>query len=244
MDLLCQYARVERPALVVDLGCGTGLSTVAWAERADRVIGLEPSPAMRAVALRRALPAHVEVRAGLGHATQVADASADVVTAVQSFHYMDPSPTLTEVARILRPGGVFAAIDCDGPHSVDWEVEVANHRFVQNAWRRQRELGLAGRGITWPRRWPKAGHLDSITQSGRFAFAKEALAHGVEYGSGARYVESTINWVVEFLDELHERGVTDEQLGLTAFRETAERLIGPHRRWFTSWRIRLGVKGL
>jgi hypothetical protein len=50
--------------------------------------------------------------------------------------------------------------------------------------------------------------------------------------------------VVEFLDELHAHGVTDEQLGLTVFRETAERLIGPNRRWFTSWRIRLGVKGL
>jgi trans-aconitate methyltransferase len=38
-DLLCRYARTERPRLVVDLGCGTGHSTTIWPARADRVIG-------------------------------------------------------------------------------------------------------------------------------------------------------------------------------------------------------------
>src|ERR1035437_4594814 len=43
VDVLCQIAQVERPGLVVDLGCGTGLSTRIWAGRAERVIGIEPS---------------------------------------------------------------------------------------------------------------------------------------------------------------------------------------------------------
>src|SRR5262245_66046663 len=50
LDTLCRYARVERPALVVDLGCGTGLSTCAWSGRAERVVGVEPNPAMLAAA--------------------------------------------------------------------------------------------------------------------------------------------------------------------------------------------------
>jgi predicted TPR repeat methyltransferase len=50
LDVLCRYARVERPVLVVDLGCGTGLSTRAWSGVAEHVVGIEPNPAMLAVA--------------------------------------------------------------------------------------------------------------------------------------------------------------------------------------------------
>jgi SAM-dependent methyltransferase len=46
LDILTVVAGVERPGLVVDLGCGTGLATRAWAERADEVIGVEPNPRM------------------------------------------------------------------------------------------------------------------------------------------------------------------------------------------------------
>jgi SAM-dependent methyltransferase len=35
--LLPRIARTQRPDLVVDLGCGTGLSTRFWADRAERV---------------------------------------------------------------------------------------------------------------------------------------------------------------------------------------------------------------
>ena len=53
IDLLCQYARTERPALVVDQGYGTGLSTIAWAERAASVVGIGPASAMLAAAWQR-----------------------------------------------------------------------------------------------------------------------------------------------------------------------------------------------
>jgi len=39
-DVLCALAGVVRPALVVDLGCGTGSSTRYWAERAGQVVGV------------------------------------------------------------------------------------------------------------------------------------------------------------------------------------------------------------
>src|SRR3989442_5018022 len=45
-DVLTVVAGVERPALVVDLGCGTGLATRRWGERADEVDGGEPHPRM------------------------------------------------------------------------------------------------------------------------------------------------------------------------------------------------------
>ena len=59
--LLARYAGVERP-VVVDLGCGTGLSSRWAAGWADRVIGIEPNDDMRAVACR---PRHAERRVPL-----------------------------------------------------------------------------------------------------------------------------------------------------------------------------------
>src|SRR5215472_13569831 len=116
-DLLLQMIRLPRPALVVDLGSGTGLSTVMWAERAERVIGIEPNADMRDEALRKlaTLPhpneAHIEYREGTAQQTGLPDGCADIVTAAQSFHWMEPKATLAEIARILRPGGLFAAYD-------------------------------------------------------------------------------------------------------------------------------------
>src|SRR4051794_41584802 len=45
LELLARYARVETPAVVVDLGCGTGLSTRAWSGRGGRAVGVEANPA-------------------------------------------------------------------------------------------------------------------------------------------------------------------------------------------------------
>jgi SAM-dependent methyltransferase len=240
VDLLCQYARVERPRLVVDLGCGTGLSTEPWAARAERLVGVEPLPEMLAVARGR-LPPNVELVEAFAHETGLPDGSADVVVCVQSFHWMDPVPTLREVARMLRPGGVFAAVDYDGPASLDWEVEQAAIRFREEARRLRDELDVHV-GADEASFWPKEGHLGSIEASGSFAYVKEALLHGVGRGSAERYVQWTINQVVDYLDELHERGVTDDELGLTAFRATAERIVGRDGRWFVGYRVRLGVR--
>ena len=99
---MTRYAGVERPALVVDLGSGTGFSAEVWADRAQRVVGVEPNPAMREVAAARA-PANVSYVGTHAAETGIDSGAADVVTASQSFHWMAPGPTLAEVARILRP---------------------------------------------------------------------------------------------------------------------------------------------
>ena len=60
-------AGVERPALVVDLGSGTGLSTRFWAEHADAVVGVEPTPEMREVAVAATDGPDVSYRAASAH---------------------------------------------------------------------------------------------------------------------------------------------------------------------------------
>ena len=104
---------MERPRLVVDLGSGTGLSTKAWAERADEVVGVEASPEMRVQAEQATAADNVRFVQAYAQATGLPAGGADIVTCSQAFHWMEPEPTLAEAARLLRPGGVFAASDYD-----------------------------------------------------------------------------------------------------------------------------------
>jgi SAM-dependent methyltransferase len=239
LDVLCRYARVARPHLVVDLGCGTGLSAAVWTSRAERVVGVEPAPGMLAVARQRRAAPNLEVRRGPGHATGLPAGGADVVTAVQAFHYMDPAATLAEVARVLRPGGVFAAADYFGPVTSDWEVEAADEHLYRTAQRLRQELASP---YVRPRRWPKEGHLESLRRSGHFRFVKEVLLHSEEGGGAERYVRHALNYSVEDLAALRDRSVSDEALGLAALRRAADRFLGAGGRWVLSWRVRLGVR--
>lgn len=92
----------------VDLGAGTGALTRHLTGRAQTVIAVEPDDRMRAV-LEARVP-EAEARAGRGEAIPVPDASAQGVFASSSWHWMDPVPTLTEIHRVLNPGGVFGAV--------------------------------------------------------------------------------------------------------------------------------------
>jgi protein-L-isoaspartate O-methyltransferase len=66
LDLLTQVIHQPHPALVVDVGSGTGLSIAIWGERAKRVIGVEPNADMRREAARKVAghpyAAHIEYR--------------------------------------------------------------------------------------------------------------------------------------------------------------------------------------
>ncbi len=141
LDVLCRYARAEQPALVVDLGCGTGLSTRVWSGVAERVIGIEPNAAMLAAAEPAA---GVEYREAYSHDTGITAGAADIVTCSQSLHWMEPDATFAEAARVLRRGGVFAAYDYDWPPVIDPEVDDAFHAYqgASGRFRFSREIVL------------------------------------------------------------------------------------------------------
>jgi SAM-dependent methyltransferase len=237
LDVIAAVAGTERPRLVVDLGCGTGLSTRSWAGRAGEVVGIEPNPRMleRARAATTTLNARY-VEAYAADTTLPADA-ADIVTSFQAFHWMEPQPVLAEAARILRSGGVFAACDYDVPPVVQPEVDEA-FRFHFQARREARErLGISAGAATWP----KERHVEEIRASGRFRYARELVAHGwwetdAERLSGL--AESLGGPRQIFTDQAPEVEETFERL-----RETATRVLGD-RTWplLLCFRIRVGIK--
>src|SRR5262249_9629698 len=112
LDLLTLVIQTTHPALVTHLDSGTGLSSVVWGERARLVMGIEPNADMRAQAVHSVgehpYAAHIEFREGVANRTDLPDGCADIVTCAQSLHWMEPTSTLAEIARVLRPGGLFA----------------------------------------------------------------------------------------------------------------------------------------
>jgi SAM-dependent methyltransferase len=106
-------------AVVLDIGCGSGFHLPRFAERAARVIGVEPYPPLVALARRRTRRlGNVELRPGTAQQLPVADASVDLVHARWAY-FFGPGcePGLAEVARVLRRGGAAFVIDNDGTRS-------------------------------------------------------------------------------------------------------------------------------
>jgi SAM-dependent methyltransferase len=241
LDILTQLAQAPQPALVVDLGSGTGLSTAIWAGRAAAIVGVEPSADMRRQAEARtaALPdaANVRYQAGYSNATGLPDACVDIVTCSQSLHWMEPESTFAEIARILRPGGVFAAYDCDWPPTVNWAIEQAHHTFLAQLRVAEQTHGFS-RDV---RSWNKQQHLERMRESGQFRLTKEIVLHHVEQGGAERLVgvELSQGGVATLL----KNGVSEDEIGITAMRETAQRVLGDAIvPWYWSYRMRVGVK--
>jgi ubiquinone/menaquinone biosynthesis C-methylase UbiE len=189
LDLLAQLIQAPHPALVVDLGSGTGLSTAIWGERAERVIGIEPNASMRKEGQRKLeghpYAAHIEYRAGVAHETGLPDGCADIVTAAQSFHWMEPTATLAEIARILRPGGLFAAYDYDAPPAIHWELDLLSQEIIRHMVSLIQERGLAHT----LKIWPENKSLTPLRECGHFRFTREVLLHHIEQGDAARFLE-------------------------------------------------------
>ena len=241
LDLLTQLIDMPHPALVVDVGSGTGLSTAIWGERAELVIGIEPNADMRIQAVRKVedhpYAAHIQYREGVAHRTGLPDACADIVTAAQSFHWMEPASTLYEIARILRPGGLFAAYDYDWPPALNWELEQVYQEIDKHFDELMRERGLTG---NLPK-WPKNTHLNRMRDSGHFRFTRELFLHHIEQGDAARFLEMILTNAYSHQFKL--KTITEQEIGFDRLTRAAFQALGSKPiPWYFSYRVRIGIK--
>ncbi len=112
---------IDSARSVLDLGCGTGVAARAIARRpgfSGRVTGIDRSPHLIAAATRLAdedgLRSKVEFSAGDSHSLKLRDAEFDAVVAHTLFsHLDDPRGVLTEIVRVVKPGGKVGIFDGD-----------------------------------------------------------------------------------------------------------------------------------
>ena len=86
----------------LDLAAGTGRLTEQLLARGLDVVAVEPSDEMRAH-----VPTAAEALAGTAEDIPLGDGSVDLVVVGQAFHWFDAPRALTEIRRVLRPGGVL-----------------------------------------------------------------------------------------------------------------------------------------
>ena len=111
IDALGEAARGS----VLDVACGPGILSAAIAKAARQVVACDLTPQMLTKAAQRCADAGLDnVTFREGNATELpfADAAFDAVVTRLSVHHFDrPGRAMSEVFRVLRPGGSFVIAD-------------------------------------------------------------------------------------------------------------------------------------
>ncbi|WP_372486218.1 class I SAM-dependent methyltransferase [Stenotrophomonas sepilia] len=107
LDWLHGPMGVSHQARVADIGAGTGISSRPFLASGHPLVAVEPNAAMRAAAEQWLAPQYPDFSAidGRAEATGLGDASIDLVSVAQAFHWFDTVAVRAEWQRILRPGG-------------------------------------------------------------------------------------------------------------------------------------------
>ena len=106
------------PALVLEIGAGTGKLTEALTALGHEVHATDPDDAMLAK-LRARLP-DVPTSVASAEKLPAKDATYDVVVAGQAFHWFDHEQALPEIARVLRRGGRLALVWNARDEQIPW----------------------------------------------------------------------------------------------------------------------------
>lgn len=127
-------AAPEGPLDILDLGCGTGLAGIAFADRRRRLDGIDLSPGMLLQALARKLYDRLEpgeIVAALADWPERYDLALAADVAV---YIGDLAPLFAATRRVLRPGGLFALTleALDGADGAGWRLG-DHHRYQHSA---------------------------------------------------------------------------------------------------------------
>jgi ubiquinone/menaquinone biosynthesis C-methylase UbiE len=171
--ICCKNGRINR---ALDVGCGTGQSTLALLEVADEIVGVDNSAPMLSQAIRHAQVRYCRARA---EHMPFGDASFGFITVALSFHWFDQRQFMLEARRVLRPGGWLVIYN-------DWFSGQMTGNDNYEKWYREHYLV---RYQTPPR------NNQSLTES-------DALAYGFEpsgFDQFVHEVDFTLGQLVDYM---------------------------------------------
>ena len=125
--LLADHIGLTPASVIADIGAGTGISCEPFLDYGSAVTAVEPNAEMRAVSEQYygQNPRFTAIDA-TAEATTLPDASIDIVTAGQAFHWFDHARAKVEFARILKPGGWVVLLWNDRADGVSPFVDAFN----------------------------------------------------------------------------------------------------------------------
>ncbi len=123
--------------VAADLAAGTGALTRVLAERAQRVMALEPDARMLAVLKKRS--PQVSALQCRAEELPIRTGTLDAAMVSSAWHWMDPERTVAELGRVLCSGGVLGVIWNGADRSVDWVAALLGTRDPSPGDRRDRQ---------------------------------------------------------------------------------------------------------
>ncbi|MEM6372913.1 MAG: bifunctional 2-polyprenyl-6-hydroxyphenol methylase/3-demethylubiquinol 3-O-methyltransferase UbiG [Pseudomonadota bacterium] len=165
---------------VLDLGCAGGFMAEAIAEMGAQVSGLDPAQDAIEAASRHAETSGLDIRydVGVGEEMPYADDTFDIVVCVDVLeHVSDLGRVLAEVARVLRPGGLFLYDTINRNLVARFATITVAEDF----------LGLLPKGTHDPAMFIKPSEL--VT-----AMTRAGLSGGVQVGLGPRGLNTRLDF--------------------------------------------------
>src|SRR3990172_8779196 len=127
-----RHAVLKPGELVLDVGCGTGVLTRLASEvvgEKGQAVGIDPATKMISIAKEKAAieKSHADFRVATIENLPFEDHSFDCVLSSLMIHHLPPDlklTGLTEVYRVLKPGGRLLAVDIHRPTNPLWWIVV------------------------------------------------------------------------------------------------------------------------
>ena len=146
-----------QPSRIVDLGCGTGSTTVLLKSAFPQaeVTGLDLSPYMLVMATRKGQQAekHINWIQADAQDTGLPEASYDLVTASLLFHETPPTVSeqiFLEASRLLKPGGQMIVLDGNQRilRQTQWLTQIFEEPYIQAYAQESLDAWMGAAGLT------------------------------------------------------------------------------------------------